>query len=294
MVGIDFSACSASALRHALRLAAGFRAELAAVHLIDTLVAIELEEALSPMQKNVRDGLLADARAAWLDFAAAYPGAPDIPFHVAIDNRARGLAHASAERGADLLVLGAFGDRPPDVGFGTVATSAVRGAPCDVLLVRDTQSGPFRVVVTGIDFSDHSAHALHRAAQIALQDRAELRVLHVFDAPWHDLHYRAPTVEVAPQFIRQYRDGLTRRLEEFARAVLANYSGIAYRCELMDADGHRSAIVDYAQQVNGDLIVLGTRGRTNIRDVLLGSTAEKALRDSTGSVLAVRHPAHSN
>jgi hypothetical protein len=47
--------------------------------------------------------------------------------------------------------------------------------------------------------------------------------------------------------------------------------------------------VQYAQGVGADLIVLGTRGRTNLRDLLLGSTAEKVLRDSVCSVLAV-HP----
>jgi nucleotide-binding universal stress UspA family protein len=40
--------------------------------------------------------------------------------------------------------------------------------------------------------------------------------------------------------------------------------------------------------VDADLIALGTRGRTNLRDVLLGSTAERVIRSAGRSVLAVR------
>jgi nucleotide-binding universal stress UspA family protein len=45
--------------------------------------------------------------------------------------------------------------------------------------------------------------------------------------------------------------------------------------------------------MGADLIVLGTRGHTNLRDVLLGSTAERALSESTCSILAVK-PADAN
>ncbi|MBM4361664.1 MAG: universal stress protein, partial [Deltaproteobacteria bacterium] len=36
-----------------------------------------------------------------------------------------------------------------------------------------------------------------------------------------------------------------------------------------------------------DLVVLGTRGRTNLRDLFLGSTAERVVRECPCSVLAV-------
>jgi universal stress protein E len=46
--------------------------------------------------------------------------------------------------------------------------------------------------------------------------------------------------------------------------------------------------VQHAESVHADLIVLGTRGRASIRDLLLGSTAERALAESRCSVLAVK------
>lgn len=157
-----------------------------------------------------------------------------------------------------------------------------------MLLVRDTQKGPFKTIVAAVDFSETSALALARAARFAARDGAELHVLHVFAAPWHQLHYRAPTPLAPPHLQKQYRDGLERRLAEFARPAIEAHAGLKVRTVCHDYNGHRSGIVEYAKSVAADLILLGTRGRTNLRDILLGSTAEKALEESPCSVLAVK------
>lgn len=287
LVGFDFRPCSAEALQQAIRLAHGSRAEIRVVHVVDSLVASELEEALSEHQDDVREGLRSDAREAWSEFASDVPGADRASFEVVIDARVHGILQRARSTKSDLLVLGAVGSQPPEPGFGSVAMGCARGAPCDVLLVRNTQRGPFETIVAAVDFSESSADALRRAAQIAAVDGAALHVVHVFRPPWRRLHYRAPTIQTAPHFIKQYGDGLARRLEQFARTTLPA-SPVPLRCELFDQGSHRSGIIAYAQQAKADLIALGTRGRSNVRDILLGSTAEKALDHSSCSVLAVR------
>jgi nucleotide-binding universal stress UspA family protein len=287
IIAVDFTPCSAVALAQGTRIAGWTRANVQVVHVIETLVVVELEEALSASQRNVREGLVADAEAAWRDFARGIPGAELLPVGVSIDNRVEGILRRVRESKADLLVLGAFGTRPADVGVGTVASACVRRAGTDVLLVRDTQSGPFRTVVAAVDFSAASRRAVERAALIAGRDGAELHLLHVYRGPWHSLHYRAPTIEVAPHFQKQYRDGLNRRLVEFCRPMVDAAGARATRDVVFDYQGYRSGIVDYATSVSADLIVVGTRGRSNLRDFVLGSTAERTLRDTTCSVLAV-------
>jgi nucleotide-binding universal stress UspA family protein len=47
-------------------------------------------------------------------------------------------------------------------------------------------------------------------------------------------------------------------------------------------------IVEYATSTNADLVVIGTHGKSNLRYLLLGSTAERVLRHTGCSVLAVR------
>jgi nucleotide-binding universal stress UspA family protein len=290
VVGTDFTPCSAAALGQALRIARWTRAAVHVVHVIDTLVVIELEEALSPMQEGIRSGLVSDAQRAWAEFARGVPGAERLTVDVSINNRIVGILRRARAVGADLLVLGAFGERAPDVGLGTVATACVRKSGADVLLVRDTHgsAAPFKTIVVAVDFSPTSYRALERAATFARRDKASLHVLHVFQAPWHRLHYRSPTPMALPRLQKQYRDGLTRRLSEWCRPALEGQDGLPPRVEVLDHSGHRSGIVEYASGVSADLIVLGTRGRTNLRDILLGSTAEKALEESTCSILAVK------
>lgn len=156
VVGVDFTPCSASALVQAIRIAAWSGASVHPVHVIDTLVVIELEEALAPVQQGVRDGLVRDAAAAWLDFAKGVVGAGTLPIEVSINNRIVGILRRAHDDRADLVVLGAYGDRPVDVGVGTVATACVRKSMTDVLLVREGRSGAFRTIVVGVDFSDTS------------------------------------------------------------------------------------------------------------------------------------------
>lgn len=288
VVGVDFSPGSEAALREAVRIAQWNRSTIIAVHVIDTLVANELQEAMAGFQANVRESLMADAQQAWSAFAARVPGTAGIPIRIVIENRVRGLLSAAREARADLLVIGAYGSRPPEVGVGTAATSCVRHAMSRVLVVRDTQPGPFTTVVACVDFSPTSLSALDQAARVATQDGAALHVVHVFDAPWHKLHYRAPTPEADPKFQKQYREGLERRLRAFAQDLGRQIDYLKPVYALFDWQGHRSGIVEYSTGVNADLIVLGTRGRTNLRDVLLGSTAEKALRETRCSILAVK------
>jgi nucleotide-binding universal stress UspA family protein len=288
VVGTDFTPCSAAAVGQAIRIAAWSGAGIHVVHVIDTTVVIEVEAALSPMQQGIRDSLAKDAERAWADFAKTVRGAASLPIEISINNRIVGILRRAREDKADLLVMGAFGDRRPDVGFGTVATACVRKSMSDVLLVRESQPGPFRTVVAAVDFSETSLRALTRAALVAARDGAELHVLHVFAAPWRQLHYRAPTPLVESHQQKQYRDSLDRRLAEFVRPVLAEHAGLRTRSAVYDDAGHRSGIVEYAKGASADLIVLGTRGKTNLRDLLLGSTAEKALSESGCSVLAVK------
>lgn len=292
VVGTDFTPCSAVALGQAMRLAAWSGASVHVVHVIDTAVVVELETALSEFQQGIRDGLTKDAERAWAEFARGIPGAAGLPIEVSINNRIVGILKRAREDKADLLVIGAFGHRSPDVGLGTVATACVRKSMTDVLLVRDTRpemgTAPFKTIVAAVDFSPTSLRAVERAALFAATDGAELHLLHVFQAPWHQLHYRAPTPLTPAHQQKQYRDGLERRLAEFCRPALEPHGTLRARMVVYDYNGHRSGIVEYAAKVQADLIVLGTRGRTNLRDLLLGSTAEKALEESKCSILAVK------
>jgi nucleotide-binding universal stress UspA family protein len=294
VVGVDFTPCSGVALAQAIRLAKGTAGHVHVIHIIDTLVVADMEEVLSQLQREIREGLMAAAQAEWETFSGSIPGARGLPLEVFVNNRSVGIQHAIRQQAAQLLVLGAFGQASPDVGIGTVATSCVRRCPADVLLVRDSHggTGPFRCVVVGVDFSPTSRRALAQAAMLAHSEGAVLHVLHVYSPPWKGLAYKATHVEGAsstdsPALHQEHRQGVEKKLSEFCQPVLEPYASITAHLKLFDYTGHRSGLVEYAASVKADLIVLGTRGRSNVRDLILGSTAERALEQSRCSVLAV-------
>jgi nucleotide-binding universal stress UspA family protein len=60
------------------------------------------------------------------------------------------------------------------------------------------------------------------------------------------------------------------------------------RFTVFEFTGHSAGITEFVRQVDGDLVVLGTRGRTSLRDMLLSSTAERVVREAPCSILTVK------
>jgi nucleotide-binding universal stress UspA family protein len=137
-----------------------------------------------------------------------------------------------------------------------------------------------------VDFSEASNEAVKHALRVAGQDQAELHFLHVFQAEWNNWSSRAQLAALA-DFEKSYRTILENNLRQFAAAppeTPALYS-------LTQAKTHGHGIAEYCRSVDADLVVLGTRGRTTLKYILLGSTVERLLKEIPCSMLAVRPPA---
>jgi len=275
VVGLDFSECSRVALGHAQRLASWSAAEVHPVHIVDTLIDEIFDEAtLTPMQRGIHAGLVEDARKKWNAFIKGTPVASRLDLDVAVSHRLLGTRQQLDRHNADLLVLGAHGDEKPNVGMGTFASACVRSLPIDVLIVRDNYRDPFRTVVVGVDFSSTSRRALEVASLIAHGEGARLYAAHVV----------ADSVDTYARL----RADLGPNLDAFVKETTSRFPGLEVHAKIFPYSGHRSGVLEFASLVNADVVAVGTRGRTNLRDVVLGSTAEKILRDSVCAVLAVK------
>ena len=173
-------------------------------------------------------------------------------------------------------------------GIGELAKACVRSAPCRVLLVDDANHGAFKTIVVGVDFSPTSLEALQTAARVAAQDNAALHVVHVFFPPWKRLSSVTSLDDDSAEFQAKYREVLRSQLEEIVAGVGRSASYLKPRFELVEHTSDGRGLSEYAQTVNADLLVMGTRGRTNFAETLLGSTAERVLRYAPCSILTVR------
>jgi universal stress protein E len=290
IVGVDFTPSSAAAVRQAIRIAKWNRSQLKAVHVVDSLVLAAVQDAAIAFNGDVRRDLVEDAREAWKKFIADLPESSGLELLVEIGSPRAGVLQAVRDFKADLLVLGVTGASGAP-GVGTLASACVRKAQSPVLLAQQNQFGPFRRIVACVDFSDTSRIALERAIRTAAQDSAALDVLHVYYGPWNRPNYWEPAWPVKTEIKTQYANSIEDKLREFATPFRHELEYLKAEYHVVDHPGnHGVAIGEFVHRHNADLVVLGTRGRTNLRDMIIGSTAERVVRDVPCSILAVRPP----
>lgn len=185
----------------------------------------------------------------------------------------------------DLLDLGITGDSLLPCGTGTVSTECLRTSATEVLLVKQTHPRPFRRIVACVDFSETSNVVVKHALRAASQDMAELHLLHVFQAEWNNWSSRAQLAALA-NFEKSCRAILENNLRQFA--AVPSETPALY--SVTQAKTHGQGVVEFCRSMDADLIVLGARGQTKRKCILLGSTVARLLREPPCSVLVVRPP----
>jgi len=201
---------------------------------------------------------------------------------------------------ADLLVAGIAGTGQTVSGAGAVSGKLARKSPSRVLLVRSNHPHAFRKVVACLDFSDSAREVMASAHRIAIKDSASVDFLHIWQEPLIASPYGAtgdtligighPTVVFTPAERNTLQEGLRRELHGFVSAAAL---GIQSSEVLQESLNYTNGIVAHAEAVKADLIIVGSKGRTNLRYVLMGSTAERLLTRLPCSVLVVRPPAQA-
>ena len=210
-----------------------------------------------------------------------------------------GIITAARERASDLIVIGTRGyTGAKRVLLGSTAERVVRHALCPVLTVparttpERTSKMPLldlKKILVPIDFSKTSKAALPWAASLATDSGSQLILLHVMEKfPIDYVLGRDLMNEWLTPFMKQ------------AEAELEIIAGKLNKSQALDT----SAIVrggkpfreicNVARILGAGLIVLTTRGYTGLKNVWLGSTAERVVRHAPCPVLTVRKAARAS
>ena len=286
IAGIDFSECSRSALEQAVRVAKWNNARLHALHSIEYLTLSDAAWASHLPQEKLEADTAVEARRnlhRWLQRAQA-PSETEVL--VDVGSPIDCILRRVHEINGDLLVLGVSGSSMIPMGVGTLATKCLRKVPAKVMLVHERQTGPFHRIVACVDFSEQSREAVTQALHVVEQDSAEVHFLHVFTGSWGRYALVPDAWEVDEAQAAQYRRALELRLREF----VGDTGKRPVHFVVTEAANYGHGIAEYARRVHADLLVLGTKGRSNLAYVLLGSTVERLLREIPCSTLVVRPP----
>lgn len=288
IVAVDYSEPSAAALQEAARLAAGAGAHLTVVH-----VVLDEELAFARRSTGLSNSEILTGRRLRLDrFCLDTLGTRTIPSLrleiVAGHPFAELLRQVDRERAA-LLVLGARGESHHQAGtLGTLASSCVRHAPCETLLVRSSLADGFKTIVVAIDFSEQSRLALGRAAGIARTDGSQIHLLHVYAPAWKHSALHGGSLHLDHSEETAYLERVDQKLTEFMMEELSALSGQAAKISTRECFSRAAGIVDYLFEVKADLVVLGSRPHRDSDIGNLGATAEYMIHDSPCSVLTMR------
>jgi nucleotide-binding universal stress UspA family protein len=135
----------------------------------------------------------------------------------------------------------------------------------------------FQNILCPVDFSDPSRKALRHAAALARRYGSDLTVLYVEDvllaAARSEVNRHAATVRSPEEDLRTFVNG--------AGVEAANVNVRSAAGNVVDR------ILDHARDRQSDLIVIGTRGRSGVARAILGSVADRVLRQAECPVMTV-------
>lgn len=199
------------------------------------------------------------------------------------------LLEAANRFGADLLVVGSKGLTGLD-GFilGSVARNVAKHS-CTPVLVAHAPKNGLQVILVAVDESEHARHAVQYAAALPLPEQTKFLVAHVVK-PYHPYAGLVPTDPEAFQReveeVRGHRYAAGERLVERMRAPLLA-TGRGAETAVLEGDPTEE-ILTLAAERGADLIVAGARGVSLIQGLLVGSVADRLLKQADRAVLLVR------
>jgi len=284
LVGVDCSDTSVRALDHALALAKTSDAAVTVFHAFGDVLAsavdVEAEErragdaldAILKSRVNVGDEVKTVMK--WIDPAV-------------------GILQATANAWADLIVLGTHGRRGLSRAFlGSVAERVVRESSQPVLLIRalgegekaPSESVTPRKLLVATDFADASKRALAEAVELAQQIDASITLVHAYANPVYAASDAVlVTADMLGEVLRSAKYAMQLAVDEYVTAK------VPILTDLREAPA-APAILEAADKAEADWIVVGTRGRSGVGRLVLGSVAEDVIRRSTRPVLVFHQP----
>lgn len=191
----------------------------------------------------------------------------------------KAIPRAAKDRHADLIVKSTFRhSRGERLLQRTSDYTLLRYASCPVLLARSSNTVTYTTLLAALDLSGNEAHAtlndsiLGLAHHVAADCDASLHMVTALEQP--------PMAPMEPGWIPP-TDYVPKRSE------LAHEFGLIEENIHVYENNPKTAIVTCVEQLNADLLVIGTAARRGLSGALIGNTAEKVLDAVTCDLLVV-------
>lgn len=293
MVATDGSELARKAVDSAIKLAQINKAKLYAVYVVapgETKVT-QYAPRDAEWKKHMKEQLTKQGREA-IHYAETTGKILNVDIEPVIleGNPADEIVNFAVKKHIDLIVIGTLGKTGIQrFLLGSVAENVVRHSRITVLIVKgDLESGtkikewPSRILIA-TDGSKPATHAAALGIKFAQQYGAKVYAIYVIDMT----AYKSVLIDEAwatEQYEVCEKEGyrVTSSVEEKAK-----FAGLEAEPIILKGDP-ANRILDFADEYNIDMIVVGSLGKSGIERFALGSVSEKVIRHAKVPVLVVR------
>ena len=145
----------------------------------------------------------------------------------------------------------------------------------------------YKNILVAVDGSEISKQALYEAIDLAKDQKAKLRIIHVVDEYIVDYSGIGIDYDKYEASMKEYGEKILKDMEEIARQSNTDFE--SKLVELKTNQGRvEQKIIEQAKNWPADLIVIGTHGRRGLSHLFLGSVAEGVVRIASMPVLLIR------
>ena len=206
------------------------------------------------------------------------------------------ISRLAKEKGADLAISATHGRSGlKRLILGSVTERLMRTLHCPLLIVRgpkhdlnilSEQGVRFNKILVGCDFSEDSALAFQHGLSLAQEFQSELHLVHVMEP----LVYM-DTFKISTGYGKEHQVDLQIQIKEKLKKMVPTeaFNWCKPQTVLLDGPSHEE-LIRYAKTNKMDLIVLGIRGQGLVERLLIGSTTDRVVRQTSCPVLSVCLP----
>lgn len=274
----------ATTLRHASHFAQAAKSK--AVYLVHVAPSFDLPEVM--VKEQVGQAVLIDQdieqrlKVQVEGPPGLFPPATQVHCVVLQGSLVSELVRLAAQKSADLFCLGRRSPQEHEL-LSDSAMRLLRKAPCSVFVVPPGVEPRYERILVPVDFSDHSREALDVAFVIAQSmPGASVTVQHTYEVPlgWHKSGH---TYEEFSAIMKGHAE---RHWNELFTTF--NTRSVSWKMRFDLGDKVPKTILDVAEEIDANLIVMGSHGRTRPAEFLLGHVADTICARTRRPVLCVK------
>lgn len=140
-------------------------------------------------------------------------------------------------------------------------------------------------ILVPCDFSAEAIAAFRMALSMAQNAKGEVHLVHVIEMPvLHDT-VLMPVLSFEEALFKELEEKSTNEFEKLVKKYKTEHVPVEAKV-LFGAP--TNMLLDYAREVNADLILMGTKGASGLKETFVGSNTEKIVRHARVPVMAIR------